>query len=89
MAETGTEIEDLEMFTERNRLQLGSKKRSGVMHLLKEKPIALCSSWLASRSIGKYCCGWSLGMKAREATIIMQRNSQGYCSSVEEQSSSS
>ena len=84
MVGTGTEIADLEMFTEYSHLQLGSKKRPGVMILMKEKPIVLCSSWPASRSIGKYCCGWPLRMKAREATIIIQGNSQGSCSGVQE-----
>lgn len=82
VVETGTEIADSKMLTEYNHLQLGSKKRPGVMTLLKENPIALRSSWPASKSIGKYCCGWPLGMKAKEATIIMQGHSQGYSAGV-------
>lgn len=80
VVETGTEIEYLEMFTKYNDLQLGSKQRPRVMPLLKENSTALCSFWPASRPTDKYCCGWSLGIKTTEDTVITQGNSQGYCS---------
>lgn len=65
-------------------MQLGSKKRLGVMPQLKEKPIALLLSlaclvnwqillWLVTGNEGK----------AKEATVIIQGNAQGCSSRVE------